>query len=149
MVTGKVAQQGKCPSVSHPWEYHRGRKNRKKSVGNGTPALTRLGEVLQAANGENSLAAAFRHQLWEIGEGSDIGQFIEREEHRTLDVASFVGGGLHIAKKPHDEGCEQSLAPSTRANEERVGSLNKCSRVELRPRGRVENTQRSIGAKDP
>ena len=78
--SGQVAQGLQGGAVGDPRENDGGREKGEKSLSRGTPASPRLGEILQAGEGQHSLAPALRDDARETWQGSHVGQFVEGQE---------------------------------------------------------------------
>ena len=83
-----------------------------------------LGQVLQAGQRQEALARTFADHGREVGDGSDVGDLVERQEggRPVVPVAGpGVGGVAHVADDRHDERSELALPPPGGAHVEGVG----------------------------
>ena len=103
---------------------------------------------MEATEREKSLAPSLAHHAGEIGEGSDVRELIESEEHGAVLVGAPVCRILDLAEEADDQGGELGLVAARRCNEQRVGALDKARCIELDASGGVERTEGAVGAED-
>ena len=77
-----------------PGEDHRGAEQRGEPVGVIRPPAPGLGEVLQARQGDQALAASFADHGRKVGEGRDVGHLVEGQQHRW--PGSRSGGAVGV-----------------------------------------------------
>ena len=122
------------------------REEREEAVSLAAPSCSGLRQILEASDGQEALPTTLTHQLWQIGERRNVGELVEGEEDRIVDVRPGVGGCLDLAEQPDDQWGDQGLLATRCADVERVSTFDECLRVDERTLRRFEGIKRSIRA---
>ena len=119
-----------------PGQHHRGAEQRREPVGLPRPSVPRLGEVLEAGQGHETLAAALADHGGQFGQRGDVGQLVEGEYHRrTVPVVAFgrpgVRGPSDVVEQADHEGGHEGLVVGRRRHVDGVGRVHEGGGVEV------------------
>ncbi len=147
-VPGQCADVAQRRGVRDPPQDHGGPEEREEPVRCRTPAAARLGEVLEAGQHEEPLPGPLADHGGEVGQGRDVGHFVEGEKRgwaAALVAGPGVGGVAHVADGCHHEGSELPLPTSGRTDVQRVRAVAECLEVEGRQTRRSQDTLGAVG----